>query len=97
MKKFKVIVEGNNFVIKLDSKVGCFGFFATRFIEAKDSKEAETLAMNLIRDELKSIVLNDRSNPPAMYVEENYEIDDFRDNLVPGSGFAWFKAEETSH
>ena len=53
--------------------------------------------MNIIRDELESIILNDRSDPPTMYVEENFEIDDFGDNLVPGSGFTWFKSEETSH
>jgi len=97
MKKYKVVIEGNNFEILLDGKVGKHGFFTTRFVESKDSKEAETLAMNLIRDEFESLVLNDRSDPPMMYVEENYEIDDFGDNLVPGSGFTWFKSEETSH
>jgi len=53
--------------------------------------------MNLIREELESIVLNDRSDPPVMYAKENDEINDFGDNLVPGSGFTWFKFEETSH
>lgn len=97
MMKFKVVIEGDNFEILLDGKVGKHGFFTTRFVESKDSKEAETLAMKLIRDELESIVLNDRSDPPVMYVEENYEIDDFGDNLVPGSGFTWFRSEEKSH
>jgi hypothetical protein len=97
MKKFKVVIEGGNFEILLDGKVGKHGFFTTRFVESKDSKGAETLAMSLIRDQLESIVLNDRSDPPIMYVEENYEIDNFGDNLVPGSGFTWFRSEEKSH
>jgi hypothetical protein len=97
MNKYKVFIDGDNFDILLDGKVGKHGFFTTRFVEAKGSKEAEALAINLIRDELKSIVLNDRSDPPTLYVEENYEVDDFGDNLVPGTGFTWFKSEETKH
>ena len=97
MKKFKVIIEGDNFEVLLNGKVGKHGFFTTRFIESKNSESAETLAMSLIRDELESMVLNDRSDPPVMYVEEKYEINDFGDNLVPGSGFTWFKSEKTSH
>ena len=97
MKKYKVVIEGDNFEILLDGKVGKYGFFATRFVESKDSKEAETLAMKLIRDELESIVLNDSSDPPVIYIEDNYEIDNFGDNLVPGSGFTWFRSEEKIH
>ena len=97
MKKFKVVIAGDNFEVLLDGKIGKHGFFTIRFVESKDLKEAETLVMNIIRDELESIILNDRSDPPTMYVEENFEIDDFGDNLVPGSGFTWFKSEETSH
>lgn len=93
MNKYKVLIEGNNIVILLDGKVGKYGFFASRFVEAKDSKEAETLVKNLISEELKSIVLNDYSDPPMMSIEENSEIDDFGDNIIPGSGFTWFKAE----
>ncbi|HPA14550.1 MAG TPA: hypothetical protein PKV75_04660 [Desulfobacterales bacterium] len=97
MQKYKVIIEGNNFAIRLNDKVGKHGFFTTRFVEAKDSKNAETLTMNLIRDELKLTVLNDSSDPPVMYVEEVHEIDDFGDNMVPGSGFTWFKEEKTGN
>ncbi len=92
MRKFKLVIEGDNFEILLDGKVGKYGFFTTRFVESKDSKEAETLAMKLIRDELESIVLNDSSDPPVMYVEDNYEIDNLGNNLVSGSGFTWFRS-----
>lgn len=97
MKKYKVVIEGTNCAIRLDGKVGKHGFFTTRFVEAKDSRNAETLAMSLISDELKLIVLNDRLDPPIMHAEEIHEIDDFGDNIVPGSGFTWFEAEEAIH
>lgn len=79
----------------MDSKVGRYGFFTTRFVEAKDSGGAEFSVMNLIREELRSMGLNDPSDPPTMHVEEIHEIDDFGENAVPGSGFTWFKTEET--
>jgi hypothetical protein len=81
----------------MDGKVGRYGFFTTRFVEAKDSKGAEALVMNLVREELRSMVLNGPSDPPTMLVEEIHEINDFGDNVVPGSGFTWFEAEETIH
>jgi hypothetical protein len=97
MKKYRVLIEGSNFAIILDGKVGKYGFFTTRFVKAKDSKNAKILVMNLIKDELKSTILNDRLDPPVMYVEEIHEMDDFGDNMVPGSGFTWFKAEGTGN
>lgn len=93
MYKYKVMIEGDNFEIKSDGEVCKCGFFTTRFVEAKDAKNAEVLAMNLIRDELKPIVLNARSNPPMMYIEEIQKIESFGDNIVPGSGFTWFDTE----
>ena len=81
----------------LDGNTGKYGFFTTRFIEAKNSRDAEVVAMDLIRDELKAIAMNDIADPPTIYVEETHEIDDFGDNTVPGSGFTWFESEETMH
>lgn len=97
MKKYKVLVEGNNYEVCLDGNTSKYGFFTTRFIETKNSGEAEIVAMDLIRDELKEIAMNDIVDPPTIYVEETQEIDDFGDNIVPGSGFTWFESEETMH
>ena len=96
MRKYRVFVEGTNFAIREEEKqaITKFGFFATRFVEAKDSEDAEIQTVNLIRDELKSVVLNDRSDPPMIYVEEIQEIKDFGDLLIPGSGCTWYAAED---
>ena len=93
--KYRVLIEGNNFAIKMGGKVVKHGFFTTRFIEAGDSKSAEMLALNMVRNELKSTVLNLISDPPLISVEETYEIEDFGNHLVPGSGFTWFEEKGT--
>ncbi len=91
MRKYKVIVEGSNLSISLDGKAGKYGFFTTRFIEAPNMKDAETLALTMLRDELKSAVLNDISDPPVISVDEIQEINDFDRKLFPGSGFTWYE------
>jgi len=77
-------------MIRLDDQVGKHGFYTTRYIEASDMSVAETIAVDLIRSELNDVVLNDRSDPPVMFVKEIEELESFGNRLVPGSGFTWF-------
>ena len=93
MKKYRVLIEGKNFLVKIESKIELHGFFTTRFIEARHETEAEKIALDLIRDELKDVVLNERSDPPMMYIDKIDELISFGDNLVPGAGFTWFLEE----
>lgn len=92
-KKFKIVVEGQNYTVNLDNTPQRCGFFTTRFVEADNPSEAENIVLQLIRDELKGIVLNDRNDPPAISLDEIVEIASFGNNDVPGFGFTWFKEE----
>ncbi len=91
MPKYKVSLEGKNFQIDIDNAVQQCGFFTTRFVEANDLSLAEQEAMDLVREELNELVLNDRKNPPIMYIAQLDEIQSFGNNQVPGTGFTWFK------
>ena len=93
MKKFKIVVEGQNYNIKVDNIPQKCGFFTTRFIEADSSSDVEDTVMKLVRDELKDVILNDQSDPPVMYIDGLVEVERFGDNDVPGFGFTWFKEE----
>ncbi|RJP73041.1 MAG: hypothetical protein C4532_05090 [Candidatus Abyssobacteria bacterium SURF_17] len=94
MKKYRVFVEGTNFALREEGKeIFKHGFYTTRFVEARDSKHAEDSVIQLIRKELKSVVLNDCSDPPVMYVQEMEEISDFGNHHVPGKGFSWYEAK----
>lgn len=92
-KKFKIVVEGQNYIVNLDEIPQRCGFFTTRFVEAENLSEAENIVRQLIRDELKEVLLNDRNNPPVISLDEVVEIVSFGDNDVPGFGFTWFKEE----
>ncbi len=97
MRKFVLIINGENFMMKEETdegdKIRNFGFSTTRCVEAESPSQAEDAAMDLIREELKDAVLNERSNSPMMYVDELTEVDSFGDRLVPGKGFSFFEEE----
>jgi hypothetical protein len=50
MKKYKVFVHGQNFLLNLDGKAEKVGFYTTRFVEANDDNEAEENAISTLRE-----------------------------------------------
>lgn len=92
MKKYKVFVRGENFLISLDGVNQKMGFYTTRFVEAEDNEAAEYAVMDMMRSDPKLVkgVLNEKSDPPMMYAEEIEELESFEGFPVPGTGFAFY-------
>ncbi|MDD5434255.1 MAG: hypothetical protein PH343_02375, partial [Nitrospira sp.] len=82
MKKFEVYIRGKNFLISTDNGVRKNNFYAGRFIEADDMSDALDRAMGSIRAGLKDAVLNDKSDPPTMKVEDISEVYYFQDKIL---------------
>jgi hypothetical protein len=97
MKKYKVFVRGQNFLLNLDGKAEKVGFYTTRFVEAKDDQEAEENAISTVRNEptLREGVLNEKSDAPMLFVEEIAELDSFDGLTLPGTGFSFYTSEES--
>ena len=100
MRKFELCIRGQNFLIKRGSKVKRTGFYAARSVEANDMSAATEIAMASFRADLKDIVVNDESDPPALKVEEICEVYYFQDKMevgdkvVPTKGFLWDDEKE---
>lgn len=92
MKKFRVFVRGENFLINLDDVEQKLGFYTTRYVEALNEEAAEYVVMDMLRGDPKLAkgVLNDKSDPPMMYAEEVEEIDSFEGLPLRVSGFAFY-------
>ena len=92
MKKYKVMVEGRNFLIGAENEIRKHGFYTTRLIEARDEEEAESKAVEMLRNDpdLVALTRNERSDPPMMYVGEIEELMSFGGFNAPGSGFSWY-------
>ena len=91
MKKYKVFIHGENFLIKFEGEIVPTGFYVTRLVEAKDEEEAELKAIEMVRKD-KSIknVKNSKDDPPMLYVEELAEVESFGDLKPPGTGFIFY-------
>jgi hypothetical protein len=90
MKKFKVLVRGEHFLMNVDGVEKKRGFYTTRFVEAQNEEAAESAVMEMLRDDLAESVHNDKSDTPMMYAEEVEEIDSFAGFPVPGGGFTFY-------
>lgn len=95
MKKIEVCIRGKNFLIKTDKQVRKNDFYAVRYIEAEDMSVALDIVMGSIKSELEHVVLNDKSDPPTMSVEDIYEVYYFKDKVIYQGkellpeGFVW--------
>ncbi|HKY29836.1 MAG TPA: hypothetical protein VJM12_17985 [Pyrinomonadaceae bacterium] len=95
MKKYKVFVRGENFLINLDGVEQKMGFYTTRFVEAENEVAAEYAVMDILRSDPKLVqgVLNEKSDPPMMYAEEIEELKSMKGYPVPGAGFSFYPEE----
>ncbi|MBW2568028.1 MAG: hypothetical protein JRD93_01320 [Deltaproteobacteria bacterium] len=76
MKRFKVQLHGENFLLNLDGVLKKYGFYATIFIKAKDSREAEKIAIILTHQNpnLKGIALTENADRPKINLKEIKEV-----------------------
>ena len=96
MKKFSVLINGRNFIMDLGDGSQKRGFYAKRFIEAKDAEDAELLAVETIRndDKLKTNTLNNTNDPPMLFAEEILELESFDGIDLPGVGYSFYPDDE---
>ena len=92
MNKYKVLLNGRNFWTNMDGQLKLMGFYTTRFVEAETPEKAEELAVQLVREDakLRDAVINDKSDPPMIYVEEIVMLETFDGNKTPGAGYTFF-------
>jgi hypothetical protein len=74
MRKYRVQIEGKNFLFDQDGELGKYGFFTFRFVEAENPLAAENAAISMLRDKLRTNVKNDICDPPLMDVLEVSEV-----------------------
>jgi hypothetical protein len=80
MKRFKVKLHGENFLLNLDGEFKKYGFYATKFVKAENPKEAEKMAAILIyqNPNLKNTVVNENNYRLTFNIEEIEEVNFLR-------------------
>ncbi|MDI1310669.1 hypothetical protein [Prosthecobacter sp.] len=96
MKKFAVIVHGQNFLIQdLEDKFASLReFYIHAYPEAETVAEAEGLALKLVNDLLKErkMVRNAPENVPTLLIDECAEVSEWPECTRPLSGFVFIEA-----
>ena len=90
MSWFKCFILGENFPGELIGENGLIGFYTTRFVESENKDSAETIALNLLRNDPKfaTITATQTSAKPMVYFEDISEVTpDQIPNPQPGFAF----------
>jgi hypothetical protein len=95
MNKYRVLLNGRNFLLDLGDGLAPHGFFTTRFVEADASDEAELKAVASVRkrEEIKAMLRNLPDAPPMLFAEEIEKIESFDSIENPEPGITWYKED----
>ena len=98
MRKYKVSLEGCNFLIAGTHGEAKHGFYTTCFVEAADVEGAEIAAVEHLRERqsLRAMTLNGRDDPPMMYVTAIKELPSLGGLKSLDQGLVWYPENEES-
>ena len=89
-KKFRVEVEGRNFLVLWEQTPHKYGFHTMRYVSARDEAGAEKLAVRLLSREFKAFVLNLPDDKPMYRVVSITPLETFGAFEAPGEGAEWY-------
>lgn len=96
MKKFAVIVHGQNFLIQdqEDKFAALRDFYIHAYPEAETAEAAGALALELVRElmQTRKMVRNTPENAPVLLIDECAEVAEWPDCTRPLSGFVFIEA-----
>jgi hypothetical protein len=80
--------------MRLNGKIGRWGFYTTRWVKALSADDAERQAVEVVRNdaELRPQLLNIIDDQPIIYIEELAEVDE-QDVPDIQKGFTFFPGE----
>jgi len=93
MKKYKVLLSGENFELNFEGKIDNFGFYTTRVVKANSEEEAELKAVELIKTDnnLLNMLIKKSEYEPKIFLEEMCEASWWQ--RTGGAGYTFFSME----
>ena len=94
MQKYRVMIHGKNLLTETDGVRQKFGFFTKVFVEAFSPADAESRAVEIVREDagLADILLNSDHDPLSLSAEEIHEVESFEGHQLPRDAFMLYPA-----
>ncbi len=97
MNKYRVLINGHNFIINLGNGNARHGFYTSCQVEATNPDDAALKAIETIRrrEDINTQLHNKEDDPPLFYVEDIVELKSFDGlNGKVEPGFTWYPEDE---
>lgn len=90
--KYRIVINGSNYILNNEGIPTRMGFYATRFIDASSATEAEKKAIESIKNDptLNEGILNDSKDQPILSIEN---IEESIDPGGPEKGYTFYVEE----
>jgi hypothetical protein len=95
MKKFKILVHGENLNVYLDGELVRAGFYVTRVVYDNTAQQAEKTVLDELVNlpKLREHMVHDPNDPPTFNVEAIEEIEGAHPLEENPSGLVFYKME----
>ncbi len=91
MPTFQCRMNGRNFLVSFDGKEQKMGFYTSCYVRSPNAKQAELVAVQLIRDsETRELVKNKTDDTPMIYLDEIVEIESVDSEDLGIKGKVWY-------
>ncbi|HZL88958.1 MAG TPA: hypothetical protein VFB96_11335 [Pirellulaceae bacterium] len=95
MRKYRVTINGRNYLINVEGKPQRMGFYKICYLEAHDPQEAENLAVSKIVADprWRGKILNSADDRPVMYLDSLDELESFEGVESLETGYIFYPDE----
>jgi hypothetical protein len=96
MQSYRVMVHGENLLTEVDGTRQRLGFYTHVVVEAFTLADAESMAVDAIRDDvrLRDLILNADDDPVRLSTEETREVESGDKSAEERTGFMLYPEEE---
>ena len=91
MQKYRVTIHGQNLLREVDGVRQRFGFYTNVFVEAFTPNDAESRAIDILREDVHLGALNTSDDALRFSVDDVHEIESFDGVRLPRQGLSLYE------
>lgn len=93
-RRFLVLVNGENVRLLGENETERLGFYSTVFLDAADELTAESVALQLVMNDLRPMMANAKSEAPTVIVDKVEEVQACPETAPRLTGYTWYVQDD---